>query len=297
MLFVWIAIFAYLLFALNGVIDKFLLSKVVRHPVAYAFYVGVTGPLTLVLLPFGFRTLGSLGDLAIALVGGGLFVFALYFFYVAIQKTSISRIMPLEGGFVPVFTLILAYFLLGERLSGWQLLAFIFLVAGGVFITLEKDRFGWHPKALGSGILAAFLFALSFTLTKYIYEQTNFVSGLIWTRLGLFLFSLLLLIPKTARKKIFSAPRRVAPENVFLYYGNRVIGGTAGFLQNYAIAIGSVTLVNALQGTQYALLLAMTVAASIYWPKIIKEDIRGAILAQKTAAIILISIGLALLVF
>ena len=295
MTFVWVAIIAYILFALNGVIDKFLLSKAVRHPVAYAFYVGLTAPLVLVLLPFGFQMLTSVVDVLIALVGGGLFVFALYFFYVAIQKTSISRIMPLEGGFVPLFTLILAYFILGERLSSYQLLAFAFLVTGGVMIVFEKDKFGWHPKALGSGVLAAFLFALSFTLTKYIYDQTNFVSGLIWTRAGFFLFSLTLLIPKKSRQKIFDAPRKVKPKNMFLYYGNRVTGGVAGFLQNYAIAIGSVTLVNALQGTQFAFLLLMTVILSIYWPKILKEDISKWVLVQKIFAIILITTGLTLL--
>jgi len=295
MLFVWVAIIAYILFAINGVIDKFLLSKAVRDPIAYAFYIGITAPLVLFLLPFGFQMLSSVTDLLIAILGGGVFVFALYFFYVAIQKTSISRIMPLEGGLVPVFTLVLAYFILGERLGAFQLLAFVFLVSGGVLVVFEKDKFGWHPKALASGVVAAFLFALSFTLTKYIFDQTNFVSGLIWTRLGLLLFSLALLIPKRTREKIFSAPRKVNTENKFLYYGNRITGGLAGFLQNYAIAIGSVTLVNALQGTQYTFLLLMTIILSIYWPKILKEDTHKWVLAQKIFAIVLITIGLTLL--
>ena len=294
MSFIWIAILAYLLFAVNGIVDKFLLTKAVRHPIAYAFYIGITGPLTLVLAPFGLKGLGF-GDLLVALVGGASFVLALYYLYVATQQTSISRLLPIEGGFVPVFTLILAYVILGERLSAAQAGAFIFLVFGAVLIAFKKDQKGWHPKALGVSILAAFLFALSFTLTKYIFDQTNFVSGLIWTRLGFFAVALSFLIPQKSRGYIFKAPRETTTGNKFLYYGARVSGGLGGLLQNYAISLGSVTIVNALAGTQYAFLLISTIFLSKYYPKILKERVTGAILSQKIIAIILIFAGLVFL--
>lgn len=295
MIFVWIAVFAYFLFAVNGVVDKFLLSKVVRHPIAYAFYIGITGPLTLLLAPFGLKTLTNPTDFFIAIVGGGSFIIALFFFYTAIQQTSISRILPVEGGFVPVFTLALAYVILSERLTDRQLLSFAFLVAGAVLIAIKKEKSGWHPKALGNGIVAAFLFALSFTLTKYVFDRTNFVSGLIWTRLGFFLVSLSFLIPERTRRYILNTPKETSTGNKFLYYGTRITGGVAGLMQNYAIAIGSVTIVNALQGSQYAILLLMTTGLSKYYPKILKEKISGPILVQKISAIVLIGLGLALL--
>lgn len=294
MLFIWIAIFAYFLYAINGVVDKFLLSGPVKHPIAYAFFVGMTAPLTWLLIPFGFK-LVSFPDFLIALVGGASFIIALYFFYVAIQQTSISRIMPLEGGLVPVFTLVLAYFFLGERLATFQLWAFILLVTGGVLVVFEHDKFGWHPRALGNGALAALLFALSLTLTKYIFDQTNFVSGLVWTRFGFLAVCVALLIHRKSRRYIFQTPKQVGKQNIVLYYGSRLTGGLAGLLQNYAIAIGSVTIVNAMQGTQYALLLLLTVILSLYHPKILKEKISTGILAQKVFAIVLITTGLILL--
>jgi drug/metabolite transporter (DMT)-like permease len=294
MLFVWIAIGAYFLFAVNGVIDKFLLSKVVRHPVAYAFYIGITGPLTWVLAPFGLKFL-SIPDLAIAIAGGAAFVGGLTFLYIATLKTTISRLLPIEGGLVPFFTLILAYFILGERLSTIQGFAFAFLVAGAVLISIKKDKQGYHPAALLNAVFAAFLFALSFTLTKYIFDRTNFVSGLIWTRLGFLAVSLAFLIPRRSRRYIFEAPKEASPANKLLYYGARLSGGLAGLMQNYAISIGSVILVNALQGSQYAILLVMTTILSKYHPKILKEKISASILTQKIAAIVLITGGLVLL--
>lgn len=293
-MYIWIAIFAYLLFAINGIVDKFLLTKAVRHPIAYAFYIGITGPLTLILAPFGLQ-LVSPADFIVALVGGSCFVLALYFLYVATQATSISRLLPIEGGLVPVFTLFLAFGVLGETLTQNQLMAFVFLVVGAVLISFKHDAKGWHPKALGNALVAAFLFALSFTLTKYIFDQTNFVSGLIWTRIGFFLTSLCFLLPRRSRRYIFNAPKQTTRGNEFLYYGARISGGVGGFLQNYAIAIGSVIIVNALQGVQYAFLLLLTLVLSKYYPRILREQYGSGILVQKIVAMVLITSGLVIL--
>ncbi len=291
-----IAIIAYSLYAINGVIDKFLLSKAVRSPAVYAFYIGVTGPLTFVLAPFGLKFL-SFPNLLIAILGGASFIWALFFLYRATQQTSISRILPIEGGLVPVFTLGFAYFILGERLLDSQLLAFIFLVVGAVIISLRQDKTGWHAKAFGNAVIAASLFALSFVLTKYTYDNSNFISGLVWTRLGFFVVALTFLIPKSVRHGIFNAPKQTTKGNIYLYYGARVTGMLSGFLQNYAISLGSVTIVNAMQGTQYALLLIGTIMLSKYYPQILKEKINRRVLAQKILAILLITIGLVFLTF
>ena len=290
-MYLWIATVAYLLFALNGVIDKFLLTKAVRHPVAYAFYTGITGFLVWVLAPFGLKFIGGM-DLIIAIIGGASFTIALYFLYVATQMTSVSRLLPIEGGLVPVFTFVFAYLFLGERLSAAQFFAFAFLVAGTVIISIKKDRTGWHAKALGNATIAAIFFALSFVLTKYIFDLTNFVSGLIWTRLGFVLVSLIFLIPKKSRAHILNVPKQTSAGNKFLYYGARISGSVAGLLQNYAIALGSVTIVNAMQSVQYGFLLIMSVVLSKYYPKILKEHISSTTLFQKILAMVLISFGL-----
>jgi drug/metabolite transporter (DMT)-like permease len=294
-LYLFIAIIAYSLYAINGIIDKFLLTKAVRSPAVYAFFIGITGPFTLALAPFGLDWGISLKDFLIALFGGSAFVLALYYLYKATRQTSISRILPIEGGLVPVFTLIFAYIILDERLLPTQLTAFILLVTGAVLISFKREKDGWHSKAFFNAVLAAVLFALSFVLTKYIFDHYNFVSGLVYTRLGFFVVAMAFLIPKSVRKAIFNAPKDTTTGNKYLYLGARISGSVAGLMQNYAISLGSVTIVNAMQGTQYALLLIGTLFLSKYYPKILKEKVTGAILAQKIFAIMLISAGLAML--
>lgn len=293
-LYIIIALVSYFFAALNGVSDKFLLTKVVKHPAVYAFYISIGSLLVFLLAPFGLHFL-SFGNLFIALVAGLCFTFALLFYYSAIRETSISRILPLEGGLVPVLTLIFAYLTGIEKLSNIQILAFVFLVLGSVLVSFRKTGEVWQIKALKNGFFAAFLFALSFILTKYIYEQSDFLSGLIWTRLGLGVGALCLLVPKVFRVEILNDPKKISTSNVFLFYGLHLLGTIGSLLQQYAISIGSVVIVNALQGAQFTFILLLSIFLSLFFPKILKENISKFAIIQKIFAIILISVGLAVL--
>jgi len=53
-----------------------------------------------------------------------------------------------------------------------------------------------------------------------------------------------------------------------------------------------VAIINALAGVQYAFLFILTTIISVYFPKIIKENITPRIIAQKLSAITLIAAGL-----
>jgi hypothetical protein len=118
---------------------------------------------------------------------------------------------------------------------------------------------------------------------------------LVWSRLGMFAIALSFLLFKPARDAIFSTPKEAGKNNAILFYAVRLVGAIAGFLQNYAIAIGSVILVNALQGFQFIFILVLTTALSAYYPKILKENITRRILVLKLMAILLITTGLVLL--
>ena len=294
----WIllAIVAYLFNAVNGVVDKFMLGGTVKHPIVYAFYTGVLSFAFIVFLPFGVSLLSPLGFL-FAFIGGGSFAVALYYLYDAIQKTSISRVLPIEGGFVPMFTLMLAFFVLAERLSPSQYLSFIFLVIGAVIISIRRDEEGgvFHAQAIKPAIIAAVFFAASFVFTKYVYTEVGFWSGLVWTRVAMGLVALSFIIPKVNRARVFSTGHNASQGSKTLFYLSKISGGIGGLMENYAISIGSVTLVKAMQGTQYVFLLLLTSFLTFYFPKILKERITTWILVQKLVAIGFISIGLVLL--
>lgn len=291
---IFVALGGYLLLAFTGVADKFLVSKVVREPVAYAFYTAITGPFSLVLIPFGAKLL-NLHDFAVALAAGAIFITGIYYSYCAIANSSVSRVVPIQGGMIPIFSLLFAYVILGERLGTIQTFGFLFLVAGAVLISIRKQDGTWTAQAFLYAGLSAIFFALASVLTKYIFEHSNFITGMVWTRIGFLLPLPFILIFKKNRNAIFNAPKQAGVRNAALYYSTRITGTVGGFLQNYAVSLGSVSVVNALQGTQFAFLLGLTSFMSIYFPKVLREKINFGTITLKLAAIGLLSIGLFLI--
>ena len=290
-----IAIIAHILSAVAFFIDKFILSKTAFRPVVYSFFVGTLGIWALLLIPFGF-TIPTLWQVITALSAGWLFVLAILFFYKSIRKNEISTITPIIGGSVPVFTIILTYIFLGERLTSNQLIAFFLLVLGGLIMLWVKSNNKSRTR-LSKALLSAFLFASSFVLTKSVYTHQAFIDGFIWTRLGGVLGACFLLIfsqnRQLIKKTIFKAKAKVFGLPIF----SKIISASAFVLLNYAIYLGSVSLVNALQGVQYFFLFIVALILSKKFPQILEEKINTYSIIKKTTAIILISSGLIILAY
>lgn len=291
-----IVLIGHILNALAFLMDKFLLAKKITSPFVYAFFIGALGILGVILIPFGFYVPG-VGEIVRALLSGATFVLALIFFFAGLKKNEASRVVPLTGGFVPAFTFVLAYLYLGERLGSIEIAAFAALVVGGVLITIDKKGKG-SASGYAYAIIAALVFAVSFVLAKQVYIEQNFISGFVWSRFGGFIAALAILLIPSQRHAIFYQPKEKGSGNTTLLFFTGQIAGALGFvLVNYAISLASVSLVNAMQGAQYAFLLILVAFLSRRFPKILSEKLSRGVLAQKVAAIVLISVGIGLIAF
>ena len=281
------------------IIDKHLVSNTVLKPVAYTFYSGVFQILFLVAIPiFGFVYPETRYVISGILIGI-LFILALLIFYKAMRLSAASRVIPVVGGAVPIFTFFLSYAFLGERLTSWQIVAFVFLVLGGVIIS---SRFDNGKIAIIKGfflaVLAGFLFAVYYTATKFLFLCMPFFEGFILLQVGGFLGSLMLLISANNRKAIFSTPQTVKKKTAYLFIPNKVIAALAAIMIFYAISIkeSSVAIINSLQASQYVFLLIFTIFLSKKLPDLYNEQTDKKTIVQKLLAIGLIGLGLALLV-
>lgn len=287
-----IVIIAHLFYSLIFIIDKYIVSKSLPHPIVYTFYVGVLSIAVWLLIPFGFSFPSSyhvfLSILAgIAQVAGSIFL------YRSLHLGEVSRIIPFIGSFVAVFTLIFSTFLISERLTFEQCVAFALLVFGGFIISYRKKEL--FQKPFGLAIIAALFFAIFWVITKYIYGETNFISGTVWVRTAVASISLFLLLPKKNRKLIFKKTDEIKPKTVGFVAAGRILTIIAALCMYWAVFWGSVTLANALQGLQYAFVFIL---ALLFFRKIpnLKEELNREIIVQKIIAIILISLGLFILI-
>jgi drug/metabolite transporter (DMT)-like permease len=301
MSWLFITIFAYFLFAVTSLIDKYLLKGLLPNPKIYSFYTGIFGILILILAPFGFLKVPSLSLIVFALLAGVFRILALFCFFTALQKFEASRVVPAIGGILPLFIFCITYFLKGgkEILEVRNFIAFIFLILGSVLISWEKEKkvsFG----SLKISILSAFLFALSFVISKYVYSAQTFLSGFIWITIGAFLVAIFFIFSKEVREEVFRKKKILEKKTAFLFFSNQAMGAGAFILRDWAIALAPLSflaIINALQGTQYVFLLIFSIFLSLKFPQILKEEISKEVLIQKIVAIFLIGIGLAILAF
>ena len=301
MLWLTIILIAYFLFALNNLGDKYILAGP-PNPKNYSFYTGVLGIAALVLIPFINFILPSFSQILLSLLTGSIFILALFSFYNALENFEASRIIPAIGGILPLFTLGFVYvFSKGkEILTIHGLIALFLLILGSFFITFEK-RGVISFKSLPISILTAFLFSLTFVLSKYVYLEQGFWPGFILMRIGGFSTALCFLFFKEIRDEIFNPPAggpTFQKRTGIIYLSNQVLGAGAFILQNWAIALvplGSLVFINALEGTKYLFLLILTAFLSLKFPAILKEKFSKKIILQKIIAILFICAGLAVL--
>ncbi|MEA2088372.1 MAG: EamA family transporter [Patescibacteria group bacterium] len=316
MYWLFIVVIGYLLNAIAMTTDKFILTKFISRPAVFAFNVGISNvAIIFILAPFCLKWI-DLFQIIISLLAGVSFIMAIFFMYKAVKQDEVSRVAPYIGSLNPVFIFILAWFFLGEQLTLKQVIAFIFIISGGILISwqfqdkknlfyclipkyiqkkIKKNITRSKMKILGIATISAILFAMSYTLTKYIYNSTDFLNGFVWTRFGVVLGSLLLL-PKINLRKIFPPKKKDRKKTGMVFLFGQICGGLSFFLINYAFSINSVTLTHALQGLQYVFLFLIILILSKKFPFILKEKITPFVLAQKICAILLICGGLFFLI-
>ncbi len=298
------AIIAYFLLAFSYVLDKILLADRIPKPSVYAFYVSLLSAVTLVLIPFGFCWQGIYWT-ALSLLSGVIFIYSLLFYYLALKENEVSRVAPLIGAIVPVVTFLIARVFLGEILKVWDLAGFIFLVSGGFLISFDLPIKSLKIfKGFRYSLISGILLAIAFSLFKYAYGTGEFINGFIWTRLGIFMGGLSLFAFCTFRKEIissfknFSLKRKSSRKRSLSTFGlfilNKVSGGSSSIFLNYAIFLGSVSLVQAVSSLQFVFILFLISLVSIKYPKILDEKLYFWDWAQKIGAIIAIAVGIVL---
>src|SRR3989344_6282645 len=139
MAWILLAILAHVANGAVFIVDKSLLGKksAVGSPLHYALYSAALAGLALMLLPF---TLPAWSEfiLAWSLVSGLVHIAALYVFFVAMRLGEPSRVVPITGSFVPLFTILLAYLFLGEAFTASQLGGMVLLILGGGLLAIRK---------------------------------------------------------------------------------------------------------------------------------------------------------------
>ena len=150
-------------------------------------------------------------------------------------------------------------------------------------------------------VLAGVLIAVAFSIFKYLYEQDNFFNVFIWTRLGLTIGALSLLLFPVWRKDIFKSFQRsnyLKKENRrtgVLFVANKILGGIGSALTHFAVSLGSVAVVNAMASLEAVFVFVVGITLSAKFPAIFQEKRTLKNVLHKTLSICIIVAGIVLI--
>lgn len=301
-----IASIGYFLLGVVFVLDKLILTKSVDKPVVYTFYSTIFLFAALFAWPFGVELLQTAQHWWVALVSGISFGLAMWAMFVAVKKGEASHINPFIGGVVTMATYAFSSLLLEEHLNAVQIVGVFVLLFASFLLSFEKTKRGsrFFHKGFIWAIVAGVLFAFSHTSAKYLYDIYPFLTAFIWTRATTGLVGFFCLAYPSVRASFRSKKqldktdtrgfaRRHAGLIIIL---DKIISILGVVCVQYAIALGSVTLVNALSGLQYAFMFVLIYLLTKLSPRVFKEYFTKQELLLQTIAILLVLIGSAMFV-
>jgi hypothetical protein len=295
MIWFFLIIFAYFLFAITAILDKYILKPEFLKPKVYTFYDGILGIIFVFLIflkPFRINIYLILLSFLIGL----LRILAVFIFYNTILKFETSRILPTIGAFLPCFTLFFSYFLdqnLPKEFTLMKFISFLFLILGSFLINLQKSKINF--QAIKFSVLSSIFFSLYFIFLKILFSKTNFINGLIWASSAQGLLALIFLFSKEIQEEIFHK-KKILNKNIgYVFLLDKGLGAIGGLLQNYAIFLtpfSFLAFINALEGLKYVFILLLTFFLSLKIPNILKEDYTKNLLILKCLSVIIIFIGI-----
>lgn len=207
----WLALslLSVLFYGLTNAIDKQIVGKHVRdHRVC--IFVAVCFDIfyaLLIALFVGFAFTPSIYSLA-AIISGALGTLGGIIWYYGLRKESVSIVSAI-GASSPLYTFLLAVFLLGENPTGSQVAGIIVLVAGSAIVSMKDG-----PGKFGKGVLPAFLMALMWgtqsIFTKYSLGGLTFWQSVITRQIGNFLVVLPIGLLLARQKKLMVNGRDLA---------------------------------------------------------------------------------------
>lgn len=298
-----IALIGFFCGALVNIFDKFILSTKKVAPSVFVFY--STTPLLplLIAAPFVAPLALVQSTMPILILGALGFFFGIVAMYRAVLASEVSHVGPLLGAVVPLMVVILSWLFLGEILTVYQLGAALLLITGSLIISfdLSGGRYDWR-QGIWWALASGFSFAIFHIASKYSYSQIGFVPGLFWISGLMSIPGLLLIFIPAVRVAAFGPKNAqlepalvVVPHQGVLVIADKALGVATTLLVQYAVSIGSVSLVNALSGAQFAFLVIMVALLSKFFPRVIKETYTRQEIFQEILAIALIGIGIAIL--
>jgi drug/metabolite transporter (DMT)-like permease len=290
--------------AIVAIFDKYIVSdeKVLPRPFVYAFYsclftVFWTGIYVLGYIPwlanlgipnFGNVIAPSLQVLAMSFLAAYTFFLALVSMFNALKQADASSTMPIIGAVSALSSFALSYLFLGTELQDNFIIGVVLLSVGTLLVAKTLPKISVLLYVVHSGLF----FALHYITMKGLFLETSFDNGFFWSRVGLLLFTLSLLLIPVYFDKIKKQSSSTTKKTGFIFVLTKVLAGIAAFMLLKATDLGQVSVVQALDGLRYVFILLITFTFAHWLPaSVIDRDVSRGAAFRRFMYIVIIVVG------
>jgi len=294
--------------AIVAVLDKYIVTdeNILPRPFVYAFYSCLIAGFWIFVYLLGF--VPGLSDLGapsfanvqsptIQVVGMSFlaaytFFMALVSLYDALKHADASDVMPVIGAVAAISSFGMSYLFLDIVLTPNFIWGVALLAVGTLLVSQLHFTRGIILGTLHSGIF----FALHYITMKGLFLETSFDDGFFWSRIGLVLFALSLLLIPVYFDKIKKQTKVTTGNSVLLVLSTKFIAGVAAFMLLKAADLGDVTVVQALDGLKYVFIIIFSLLLGSWLPASAGENHTDAMtIVRKVLYVAIISIGFVIL--
>jgi drug/metabolite transporter (DMT)-like permease len=286
------------LWAISVHFDKYLVERFFKHSdvavlLVFTAFIGV------LMLPFIWFFQPSvisldLERIAIIAASGILYMGAMLFYLQALQSEEASVVAPFFQA-SPLFGYVLAYFVLGEKLSAMQMAGGALIIVGASVVSIRFGRGGAFKLRLAALMLTCgFVLALATLIFKIFAVEVAFWTTTFWMFVGEAIFGVALLTIASYRQQFVTLVRANTAALLSINASNELINLGGGLGNRYALLFAPLSLVQAIGSTTTLFVFLFGVALSVVYPHLGRESLSARELAQKAAAAALVALGVAL---
>ena len=257
--------------AIVAYLDKYIVSEdtALPRPFVYAFYSCLLTGGWVVIYLFGYIpgladigfphfenvTTPNIQVVSMSFLTGYTFFMALVSMYDALRKAEAVNVIPVIGAISAIASFGMSYLFLQIPLTTNFIWGVIVLSLGTLLVAQALPKIDTIAHVIHSGVF----FALHYITMKGLFLESNFDNGFFWSRIGLVLFALSLLMVPSYFVKIHEQTGNTSIHAGSLVVVAKILAGVAAFMLLKATDLGDVTVVQALDGLKFIFILVIGV--------------------------------------
>ena len=283
--------------ALISILDKTIIHRYARMPHLQPLVIGIA-MLTIGLFLFAIVRIppsATFEPVFWALISGAFYGLGTQILVYTLYKQEVSRVIPVYQTY-PIFTALIAFLFLGERLGALEWLAMLAIVGGAALLSFRQDQSGCGfllDRAFIVLIIGSAIEGSSFVFGKSAVNELPVLFAHALRLLAMGGVLLALNLRQRSLEQVLWFIRTRSPALRYVALNQFVISNASQFLFLWALSLGPTTLVTALTGLRTFFVVAYAISISLVWRGALGEVTTPATVTVKLVSTVLIVGGVA----